>query len=104
MVVRRGASNSNVRGNTTDRRRRKNWLLAEFGDGTVASCAFGCGTELNFYTMTVDRYPVPGYDGGRYVRGNIRPACAECNTDDGARAGGQRSAMARRTTNATTSS
>ena len=38
---------------------------------------------LTFKTMTVDRFPLAGVDGGRYVRGNIRPACGPCNSSDG---------------------
>lgn len=79
----RGTSNRNDRGSALSRRRRKAWLLAEFGDGTSAPCAFGCGTVLTFATITVDRFPVAGVDGGRYVRGNIRPACAPCNSRHG---------------------
>lgn len=81
--VRRGASNGNSRGGATQRRRRKRWLLTEFGNGTTAPCAFGCGATLTMETMTVDRYPVPGCQGGRYVRGNIRPACMSCNSRHG---------------------
>lgn len=35
-------------------------------------------------TVTVDRWPIPGIEGGRYVRGNIRPACSYHNSKDGA--------------------
>ena len=80
----RGTSNSNSRGSAEDRRRRKTYLLATFGDGQSAPCSFGCGTEVNFDTITVDRYPVPGIEGGTYKRDNIRPACGPCNTADGA--------------------
>lgn len=96
MTVTRGTTNQNVRGSAESRRRRKAWLLETFGDGERCLCAFGCGTELTFDTLTVDRFPVPGYDGGRYVRGNVRPACADCNYGEGARVGGLRSAAARR--------
>lgn len=54
-------------------------MLAEFGDGVTALCAFGCGRVVDFETVTIDRYPVLGCDGGTYRRGNIRPACAWCN-------------------------
>lgn len=83
-VMCRGTSNTNDRGSALTRRRRKLWLLTEFGDGEWALCAFGCGTFVNFETITVDRWPVLGIDGGRYVRGNIRPACAACNYGLGA--------------------
>ncbi|QXJ40726.1 HNH endonuclease [Curtobacterium phage Parvaparticeps] len=81
----RGSSNSDSRGSAASRRARKQWLLDEFGDGTTAPCAFGCGVHVNFQTITVDRFPIPGAQGGRYVRGNIRPACEPCNREDGYR-------------------
>ena len=34
--------------------------------------------------LTVDRI-VPGCQGGRYVRTNIRPACGPCNSETGGR-------------------
>lgn len=42
-----------------------------------------CGTMLTFETLYVDRFPVTGAEGGRYVRGNIRPACGPCNSYHG---------------------
>lgn len=68
---------SDQRGNNEDRRRRRQWLLDTFGDGTTAPC-FSCGTRLGSETLTVDRI-VPGALGGRYTRDNIRPACHKCN-------------------------
>lgn len=86
----RGTSNSNSRGSSTDRRRRKIWLLAEFGDGEVAPCSFeGCEEMLTFETITVDRIQ-PGCEGGRYIRGNIRPACGFHNSQDGSYLGHRR--------------
>ncbi len=83
-TTRRGTSNGNDRGNATARRARKVWLLNEFGDGTTAPCAFACGAVVTLETLTVDRFPTPGCQGGRYVRGNIRPACGPCNSLHGA--------------------
>lgn len=82
-TCRRGTSNGMSRGGAPARRARKHWLLETFGDGRTALCSFGCGTVLTFETLTVDRYPVPGCRGGRYVRGNIRPACQPCNSTNG---------------------
>lgn len=84
-MVHRGTTNSNDRGSSRNRRDRKVWLLFEFGDGERADCAFGCGTVLTLATITVDRFPIPGCRGGRYVRGNIRPACGPCNSSHGGR-------------------
>lgn len=85
----RGTSNSNSRGSSEDRRRRKQFLLDKFGDGTVAKC-YRCPEILNFLTVTVDRV-VPGCEGGTYRRDNIRPACAPCNTSTGGQLGAARS-------------
>lgn len=80
----RGASNGNHRGGSKARKVRKAWLLATFGDGEKTTCSFQCGAVLTMDTITVDRFPVPGAQGGTYARGNIRPACAPCNSKYGA--------------------
>lgn len=82
--TKRGTSNTNARGGSPARRSRKQWLLDTFGDGEKAPCGFGCGAVLTLETMSVDRYPIPGVMGGRYVRGNIRVACIPCNSAHGA--------------------
>lgn len=81
----RGTSNTNARGSASQRRTRKQWLLDTFGDGVKALCSFGCGRSVTFETITVDRFPQLGIDGGTYRRGNIRPACGHCNSVDGGR-------------------
>lgn len=85
----RGTTNSNSRGSSCDRRVRKLWLLSEFGDGTQAPCSF-CGEPVTYETISVDRYPVPGIEGGTYSRNNIRPSCNFCNSSDGSRLGNER--------------
>lgn len=76
----RGTSNSNVRGNTTDRARRRWWLLVNYASDVPDTCrCYRCGVLLTIETMTVDRI-VPGKNGGGYRRNNIRPACGPCNT------------------------
>lgn len=82
-TARRGTTNRNARGSAPARRARKLWLLGKFGDGETALCSFGCGTVLTFDTVTVDRHPIPGCQGGTYVRSNIRPACGHCNSSHG---------------------
>lgn len=87
----RGSSNAYdvSRGNVYQRRRRKLWLIEEYGwpdpvdplRGLV--CCWKCGVPMTFEDITVDRFPVPGCDGGRYERGNIRPACRHCNEEHG---------------------
>lgn len=59
---------------------RDGWLE---GDTWRAMCAFGCGTELVFETATLDRFPVMGQHGGKYVLDNVRLACAPCNSING---------------------
>jgi hypothetical protein len=50
----------------------------------------GCGEMLDFDSLTVDRYPLAGCDGGTYRRSNIRPGCARENYADGGRLGNRR--------------
>jgi hypothetical protein len=85
----RGTTNGNVRGNSRERARRRQWLIDTFGDGRTAACCF-CGTAVDVNTVSPDRFPVLGVDGGTYRRGNIRPSCLPCNVRHGARLGGQR--------------
>lgn len=83
----RGTSNGNAAGSAAQRRARRVWLLGEFGDGVTAPCSIAlpeiCAGRVDIATLTVDRHPVPGCDGGTYRRGNIRPACGPCNATDG---------------------
>lgn len=94
MTHARGTTNRNDRGSVHNRRARKAWLLATFGDGVTAECALHvsprCQSTVTFETITVDRYPVPGCEGGRYTRDNIRPACGPCNEYDGGLLGAAR--------------
>jgi 5-methylcytosine-specific restriction endonuclease McrA len=73
--------NGNQRGSAEDRRRRKAWLFEEFGVDGIVTCTF-CDVPLLPEECTVDRI-VPGCRGGRYVRGNIRPACKPCQDEQG---------------------
>lgn len=66
------------RGNNKDRARRKQWLLETFGDGESCACRW-CGERLTFETITADRFPLCGHDGGRYTRDNVVPSCGPCN-------------------------
>jgi len=102
-----------TRGNTTDRQRRKLWLIETYradcviaiparftveliipadradqyrqdGD-TVHDCCrcYRCGKLLTLETVTVDRI-IPGCKGGTYRRNNIRPSCSDCANKQGA--------------------
>ncbi len=88
MSVPRGTSNTNARGSAESRRRRK-WVLEEFGNGVVCRCST-CPVWLTDETLTIDRYPVPGADGGTYRRDNIRPQCMPCASHQGGKMSAQR--------------
>jgi len=104
MSTPRGTTNTNDRGNTRDRRRRRFWLVATFradvdwtadgevpcGQGQPACRCYRCGTLLTVETVTVDRR-VPGVEGGTYWdKGNLRPACGPCNSETGGALGAER--------------
>lgn len=76
------------RGSRKQRVNRRRWLLETWGDGVTVMCAIDwdddCAGLLTEETLTVDRYPVAGVDGGTYRRSNIRPACQSCNERSGA--------------------
>lgn len=65
------------RGSSYDRKRRKIWMLATFGDGKKCRCTH-CPKILTLETLEADRI-VPGSKGGTYKQGNIQPACRACN-------------------------
>lgn len=94
-----------LRGNSTDRRRRHEWLVETFradvdqrpgaatfglrewdgvprGEGVPACRCFRCGVLLTVDTVTADRVQL-GMHGGRYTRDNLRPACSPCQTHQG---------------------
>jgi hypothetical protein len=78
----RGTSNTNTRGSSADRRKRKDFLLRAYGDGLTVKC-WECPAILTAETMTVDR-EVPGIVGGSYWdKWNIRPHCASCSRSQG---------------------
>lgn len=77
----------NLRGSSYDRRARRAHLVATCGvprksDGkkTRVACHH-CGRlcRASARSWSVDRFPVCGHMGGRYVRGNVVPACRACN-------------------------
>lgn len=87
--VGRGTTNRNARGGSDERRKRKIWLLDTFGDGIKAPCSY-CQRMVDFDTISVDRYPIMGCDGGTHRRENIRPACRPCNASEGGKIGNAR--------------
>lgn len=85
MTSRRGTSNGNERGSAAQRRKRRQWVLFRFQSlyGLGWTHCYRCNTLLDYDTMTLDRI-VPGCQGGRYVKWNIRPCCGSCNSITGA--------------------
>lgn len=79
------APSRQVRGNSYDRRRRREWIIEQFGErgtcGRVWVRCEHCKTRMlaRSRKWQVDRFPLCGHAGGRYVRGNIVPACSQCN-------------------------
>jgi hypothetical protein len=71
-----------TRGNNRQRKARKLWLLATFGDGETCAC-WECGATVRYETLCVDRI-TPACDGGTYRRNNIRPHCLTCSCKQGA--------------------
>lgn len=87
-AARRGTSNQNARGNSRDRAARRAYLLRVYASDIRGRCrCYRCGRLLTARTVTVDRI-VPGCKGGRYVRSDIRPACARCNSETGGKVRG----------------
>lgn len=91
----RGTTNRNVRGNSRDREARRRYLIKAYESDEPEHCrCYRCGkllcnncgswrcATIGTETVTVDRI-IPGCKGGKYVRNNIRPACARCNSATG---------------------
>lgn len=92
---RRSRSNRNDRGSSYTRRRRREWLVEEFGDGVHVACFLQrsrfCLLVLDVDNVSADRLRL-GVDGGSYRRGNIQPACENCQAHQGGVIGPQRKA------------
>ena len=78
---------ANARGNTVDRRKRRQWLLDTFGNGNTAPC-WQCGKRVNRHTLVVDRKRA----GGSYRRSNIRVHCWTCSSRQGQQLKGRKNA------------
>lgn len=87
---RRSQSNTNTRGSARDRRRRREWLVEEFGDGEHVACfrqrSPHCLYVLDADTVSPDRI-VLGVNNGTYRRDNIQPACLPCQCHQGGEVG-----------------
>lgn len=89
-AARRSRSNRNDRGSSYSRRRRREWLVEEYGDGEHVACFLQrsprCLYVLDVTNVSPDRI-VLGVDGGTYARGNILPACLPCQCHQGGQVG-----------------
>jgi len=87
MGLSRQHTGDDKRGSSYDRRARREWLVSPAagfgGDGLKVPC-WECGAMVSVKTMCVDRI-IPGEQGGRYIRSNIRPHCALCSHRQGQR-------------------
>lgn len=92
---RRSRSNRNDRGSSYSRRRRREWLVEEYGDGEFVACFLQrsprCLYVLDVTNVSPDRQ-VLGVDGGSYARHNILPACLPCQCYQGGQVGPARKA------------
>lgn len=79
----RGHRNTNERGSSHQRRRRRQWLLDKYGDGTTALCQVCFTVTVDAATLIVGRI-IPWIEGGTYAQDNIRPECPGCSTREGA--------------------
>lgn len=117
-----GRNGGDARGSARARRRQREWLVqtyradvdvitldvagrmltleadvreglgALYGDGWRMACrCFRCGRLLTVDDVTRDRI-IPGVEGGRYRRDNLRPACSFDNSSTGGSLGAQRRA------------
>jgi hypothetical protein len=87
---RRSRSNRNDRGSSYTRRRRREWLVEEYGDGEFVAC-FLQRSPLCLYVLDKDNVSpdrqVLGVNGGSYARSNILPSCLPCQCDQGGEVG-----------------
>jgi hypothetical protein len=70
-----------IRGSSSDRRKSRQKLLHEFGDGKTCPCVY-CGRRLDDSTLTRDKI-YTAREGGRYRHDNLVPACLACNKSRG---------------------
>jgi hypothetical protein len=98
---RRSRSNRNDRGSSYQRRRRREWLVEEFGDGEFVACfqqiSPYCLYVLDKDNVSPDRIRL-GVDGGSYRRGNILPSCLPCQCYQGGQVGPAQKALRRELT------
>lgn len=85
-----GRCNTNDRGSSYERRRRKAWLISPEsgwgGDGVDVPCwEPDCGVLVGSDLELIADRIIPGERGGRYTRDNIAPHCALCSSRQGQR-------------------
>lgn len=88
----RGTTNTNVRGSSRDRARRRRWLVEQFGDGEHVACFLQLSRHCLWVLDDTDVSPDRIVPGGSYRRGNIQPACLPCQCVQGGKLGAERRA------------
>lgn len=68
----------NLVGNSTDRKRRRDKILKEFGDGVRCPCIY-CGILLSGNGDLEQDKMYTTSEGGRYRMSNLVPSCSPCN-------------------------
>ncbi len=68
----------NLVGNSTDRRRRREKIMREFGDGVSCPCIY-CGVVLRGDGDLEQDKMYTTAEGGRYRMSNLIPSCTDCN-------------------------
>lgn len=78
------------RGNVYDRRRRRAWLIETYKISPAMVECYHCQQRMRASgPWEVDRFPIPGRDGGTYRRDNIVISCRDCNRGKGKRRDGK---------------
>lgn len=70
------------------------WGYTDIAVEPLCRC-WRCGRTLDATEVVADRFPVPGCEGGRYVRGNMRPQCGPCSEWSGGKLAAERKAAKR---------
>jgi len=79
-MSRRGTEHRNETGNSYDRRRRRARIWNALSVDGQIKCHH-CPQLMSKEEFQIDRFPLCGHNGGRYVIGNTVPSCAKCNRD-----------------------
>jgi hypothetical protein len=82
-MSRRGTVHRNATGNSYDRRARRDRIWRKYARKGWIKCHH-CPRKLRKrgkLAFEVDRFPICGHAGGRYIDDNTVPSCPKCNRD-----------------------